>query len=134
MVAEWRDRRAERPAVDRRLAWAIAAGPLLAMAIALVGIPGADAGIPSDDGINHAIMTRLVERTGGIDPAQVVLSDIPSGERAADYYPLGLHALAAQVRWLTGISPQAALTVSALGAVALLLPLGVGALARRVSA
>lgn len=79
---------------------------------------------PYGDAINHASFVARILATGGVDPAQVVLADVPSQMAGAAYYPLTLHVLMAGMVALTGAPIGTALTVTLALTSAVTLPAG----------
>ena len=64
----------------------------------LSGVP------PRDDGTNHGLYVARILATGSVDPAQVLVGDVVTGEQQWAYYPLALHTVAAMVARVTAMS------------------------------
>lgn len=85
---------------------------------------------PRDDGANHGLYVARILATQSVDPAQVLVGDVVTGEQQWAYYPLALHTVAAMVAGL-GIPVGTALNAVWITIVAVAMPLGMHVLARR---
>jgi uncharacterized protein DUF6541 len=82
------------------------------------------------DASQHGFMTARIASTDSIAPDDVLVSDLRTGTRAANYYPLATHASAALVHRIAGVEISLALTVITVFFAAFVLPLGLYALVR----
>jgi hypothetical protein len=111
---------------------------LLLLAVGLGGatwvraVRGHDTIPPNYDASQHGFFTSRIERSGSTDASEIVVSDPRGRSRAADYYPLSLHASLAVAASLTGTEPADLLTGAVILMGAVVLPCGLFALTRRV--
>ncbi len=96
------------------------------------GVRGHDTTTPNVDASQHSFFMTRIERSGSTEASDVVVSDPRGGSRAADYYPLSLHASLAVASEITGADAADLLTGVVILAGALVLPCGLYALTRRV--
>jgi hypothetical protein len=82
------------------------------------------------DASQHGFMTARIARADSIAPDDVLVSDLRTGARAANYYPLAAHASAALVHRIVGVEISLALTLITVFFAAFALPLGLYALVR----
>ena len=87
---------------------------------------------PNDDGTHHGLFTARILHVGSVDPARVSVGDVVGGHPAVRYYPFGLHVVAAMVAAMSGVGVGVAVDAVAIVAAAVVLPLGVFVLTRRV--
>jgi hypothetical protein len=87
---------------------------------------------PNDDGTHHGLFTARILRLGTLDPGKVGVGDVLSDQPAVGYYPFGLHLVAALVAAIAGIRVATAVDAVAIATAAIVLPLGVFVLTRRV--
>jgi len=126
LLARFRDRDAEAPAVSMWPALTVAAGVVFgALAIGFAawrGMPHWQS-IPSTwDAVWHANTIRWILDTGQASPTH--MGELRNVEtHAALYYPSTFHALGAVLAQLTGAAPTTAYTLSSLAAAAWLFPL-----------
>ena len=85
---------------------------------------------PRDDGTHHGFYVARILATHSVDPSQVLVGDVVTGQQLWSFYPLALHAVAAVVASL-GIPAGTAVNAVWVSIAALALPLGMFALARR---
>lgn len=98
----------------------------------LATIPSFDAVLPNDDGTHHALYASRILTLRTIDPSTVLAGDLATRSPTDRYYPLALHVTTAMISGATGVPVNAVLTVGYVLAAAVVLPLGVYVLARRV--
>jgi hypothetical protein len=87
---------------------------------------------PNDDGAHHGLFTARILRLGTLDPGRVGVGDVLSNQPALGYYPFGMHLVAAMVAQVSGLTVGAAVDAVAITGAAVVLPLGVFVLTRRV--
>ena len=98
-------------------------------AVALAGQPDAP---PSRDGEYHGFFVKRIADTGAIDPAEVLVTDPVTEDRAAGFYPLGLHNMASMAHRLSGLDIGLLLTAFEVFFAAAALPSGLFVLVRRL--
>ena len=89
---------------------------------------------PNDDGTHHGLFTARIMRLGTLDPGRVGVGDVLSNQPALGYYPFGMHLVAAIVAQVSGLGVGVAVDAVAITGAAVVLPLGVFVLAKRVFA
>lgn len=87
---------------------------------------------PNFDSPQHGFMIERIARSGETTAAEVVVSDPRGTGKAANYYPLGLHAALALASRTTGSGPASLLNGVTILFAAVVLPCGLYALGRRV--
>ncbi len=91
--------------------------------------PGLAAVAPNSDGNAHGARVARILLTGSLDPSAVNVFDLESAS-PSEFYPLGIHALAAQVARVVGSGPSLMVALTLVASVALCL--GSAALGRSV--
>lgn len=87
---------------------------------------------PFPDAANHGFMVARIIATESVEPKDVLVSDLRFGTKASDYYPLAMHAPLALAADITGASVASELLGITVLFGALVLPLGMFALTRRL--
>jgi hypothetical protein len=87
---------------------------------------------PNDDGTHHGLFTARILRLGTLDPSRVAVGDVLTGRPAVGYYPFGMHLVAALVASLSGLGVGTAVDAVPIAGAAVMLPLGVFVLTRRI--
>lgn len=139
----WRRRHASgEPLVDRshvtvatpaRAAVLVAlAGVVAGLAVWGLALRGVTSVPPNRDAKNHGFFVARIVDTGTIDPARVLVTDPVSEEPAAEFYPLAFHASAALARDVAGGPIAGLLTAWTALFAAVVTPLGLYALLRRL--
>lgn len=111
-----------------------AAHALLALAIVLaisvwvVSIPSVSAVVPNTDGSHHALFTYRILTYGRLDAAHI----LSGGDTKSPYYPLAVHLTSALIAGATGASVNVVLTVAMVLSAAVVLPVGIFILTRRL--
>lgn len=123
-------RRALQHRANQVVAAAVGVAVLQWVVAVAVSLPGFSAVAPNSDGNAHGARVARMLLTGSVDPLVVNAFDLASPTSASEFYPLGLHALDAQVARIagTGSSLLVALTLVA----SVVLCLGSAALGRLV--
>lgn len=87
---------------------------------------------PNDDGTHHGLFTARILHLGTLDPGRVGVGDVLSGHPSLGYYPFGMHLVAAIVAQISGLGVGTAVDAVAIAGAAVVLPLGVFVLTRRI--
>lgn len=107
-------------------AWALGLGVWCLGVRHLLAVP------PHDDGYNHGYFVARIARFATLEPAQVLAHDVLVQGNVVQYYPLGLHQQAALLVRSLDLDVAAAWTLTSLGLVVVLLPLGMLVLGHRL--
>ncbi|MCZ7528827.1 MAG: hypothetical protein M5U14_22110 [Acidimicrobiia bacterium] len=107
-------------------------GVALGVLVWALGMRGVAVVPPNYDAGNHGFMTARVSETGTIAPDEVLLAGPEGTGLVADYYPLGLHASTAVAYRLSGAEVADVLNAATVLFAAVVFPLGLFALMRRL--
>ncbi len=121
---------AGRVGIGRVEAWSLLVVCSVALLIWWDVTAGASLVPPNDDGTHHGLYAARILALGTVDPSQVVVGDVITGDPSVAYYPLALHTAAALVSGMTGIAVGTALDVALILGAAVLLPVGIAVLTR----
>jgi len=121
-----------RGGIGRTEAWALLVVCLVALAIWWGVTSGASLVPPNDDGTHHGLYAARILALGTVDPSQVVVGDVLTGDPSVSYYPLALHTAAALVSGMTGIAVGTSLDIALILGAAVLLPVGMAVLTRQL--
>jgi hypothetical protein len=119
-----------RVGIGRVEAWSLLVVCSVALLIWWNVTAGASLVPPNDDGTHHGLYAARILALGTVDPSQVVVGDVITGDPSVAYYPLALHTAAALVSGMTGIAVGTGLDIALILGAAVLLPVGMAVLTR----
>lgn len=111
---------------------ASACGSVLILALWLIGTDGLHAVPPHDDGYHHGYWVARIGATGSISQSLLNTIDPISSTQVLAFYPMATHLEAALVRWTTGADAALSFNAVTLVGTALMLPVGMLVLTRRL--
>lgn len=109
---------------------AVGAAVLQWMVAIALSVPGFSSVAPNSDGNAHGARVARMLLTGSVDPYVVNAFDLASPTSASEFYPLGVHSLAAQVARVAGTGTSLLVALTLVASVSLCL--GSAALGRMV--